>query len=167
MIATAFTLGACEEKRAGYWEGDNDVIRFYVPANLNTTVVDAPLSVDGGVENALPTTINPTVTEATAYYRIQAVGMASDKPRTVRIEQYTTEGHSDQVPVEGVNFEWETEFTIPAGEFTCDIPIRIFPDPTVMSTVNFRLNFRLVETDDFRVYPTTSTASFRFAQRNW
>lgn len=143
------------------------------PSNSNNEMTRPTLiEVDGEVMTYIPTLgpgmlpTMPTINEVTVYYRLQISGRPSDAPRKVKIEQYENPNQgSNLVPVEGVNFEWDTEFTIPAGEYIVDFPITIKVDPDMGSGFkNFRLYFRLVDSEDFTVVPAYSTAYLSFSQ---
>jgi hypothetical protein len=65
-----------------------------------------------------------------------------------------------------VNFEWDDDFVVPAGEFVVDFPITIkFDEASATGSFkNYLLLFRLVDSEDFKAVETHRTARMSFMQ---
>lgn len=141
---------ACEYEKPGFYEG-RDYIQFYYKGHL--------IYKDSNDVKAVSlnyASVSATRLRDTAWFRLHAIGMPSNRDRKIQFEQYVNEADSNYVvAVPNVNYvafdhsEIQKYMVIPADSVYMNIPVVILYDAGAKRRV--ALNFRLVPTDDFEL----------------
>ena len=153
LFAGLFVI-ACTEEKPGFYRGDNYI--SFTKAGTRLYAQDTIITLNKSVGNETYTWSAKRID--TTYIRVKVIGNVSREDRPIKFEQYTIEGNAAVDAEPGVNYvafddpRVKDLMVLPADSVEVNIPIIVLFDPNSAGQYFSRvLNFRLVESEDFRL----------------